>query len=145
MDIPNLVLPVFAVILTGWLAGAVGYMPRSLAMPLVGFAYNVAMPALIFVTIAPEPVHGLLDWGFLAAFGGGSLLCFAAVFLAARARSSRGVGSSAMLGASASMTNTGFVALPILQAMYGRLCTGRAGSFRPRSRRYSSQWRCSRY
>jgi len=119
MDIPNVVFPVFAVILTGWLAGAFGYLPRSLAAPLVGFAYNVAMPALIFVTIAPEPVRGLLDWGFLAAFGGGSLLCFAGVFLVARARASRGVGSSAMLGAAASMTNTGFVALPILQAMYG--------------------------
>jgi predicted permease len=119
VDIPNVVLPVFAVILTGWLAGAVGYLPRTLSAPLVGFAYNVAMPALIFVTIAPEPVRGLLNWGFLVAFGGGSLLCFAAVFLAARARASRGLGSSAMLGATASMTNTGFVALPILQAMYG--------------------------
>jgi malonate transporter and related proteins len=119
MDIPNVVLPVFAVILTGWLAGAVGYLPRTLSGPLVGFAYNVAMPALIFVTIAPEPVSGLLDWGFLAAFGGGSLLCFAAVFAIARVRGGDGLGSSAMLGATASMTNTGFVALPILQAMYG--------------------------
>jgi malonate transporter and related proteins len=124
MDIPNVVLPVFAVIVTGWLAGAVGYLPRTLAGPLVGFAYNVAMPALIFVTIAPEPVRELLDWGFLAAFGGGSILCFAAVFAVAHARASSGptssgLGSNAMYAAAASMTNTGFVALPILQALYG--------------------------
>src|SRR3954471_17779359 len=43
MTIAALVLPVFAVILIGWIAGASGYLPRSLAGPLVQFAYNVAM------------------------------------------------------------------------------------------------------
>jgi hypothetical protein len=44
MEVADLVLPVFAVIVTGWLAGWVGYIPRSLADDLVHFAYNVAMP-----------------------------------------------------------------------------------------------------
>lgn len=119
MNIPNLVLPVFAVIVTGWLAGALGYVPRSLAGPLVQFAYNIAMPALVFLTIAQEPLHDLLDWRFLAAFGGGSSLCFLIVLLVARLWFGRGIGSSAMLGAAVAMTNTGFVALPILEALYG--------------------------
>jgi malonate transporter and related proteins len=119
MDIPNLVLPVFAVILTGWLAGALGYLPRALSGPLVGFAYNVAMPALVFLTIARQSLDALWDWRFLVAFGGGSAVCFIAVLLAARGRSARTMGDSAMAGAAASMTNTGFVALPILQSLYG--------------------------
>jgi len=119
MHIPGLVLPVFAVILTGWITGALGYVPRTLSAPLMQFAYNLAMPALVFLTIAQEPVHALLDWRFIAAFGGGSGLCFAAVFVAARRLSSAGLGGSAMLASAASMTNTGFVALPILQAVYG--------------------------
>lgn len=119
MHLASLVFPIFAVIMTGWLAGALGYLPRSLAGPLVQFAYNVAMPALIFLTIAQEPLRGLLDWGFLAAFGGGSVICFAAVILVARAGLGRSLASSAMFGAVAAMTNTGFVALPILQALYG--------------------------
>lgn len=119
MDIPSLVLPVFAVILTGWFAGALGYLPRTLSTPLMQFAYNLAMPALVFVTIAQEPVRALLDWRFIAVFGGGSALCFGAVLLVARRRQDRGLGNSAMLAAAASMTNTGFVALPVLQALYG--------------------------
>jgi malonate transporter len=115
----TLVLPVFAVIVTGWLTGAFGYLPRALSAPLVQFAYNVAMPALVFLTVAQEPIGALLDWRFLGAFGGGSVVCFAAVFLAAQAFGRKGVGSSAMLGAAATMTNTGFVALPLLQALYG--------------------------
>ena len=119
MTIAALVLPVFGVILSGWAAGASGYLPRTLSGPLVQFAYNVAMPALVFLTIAEEQLDALLDWGFIAAFGGGSLLCFAAVYAVARFRGERGAGASALVGASAAMTNTGFVALPILQALYG--------------------------
>jgi len=120
MDVAALVLPVFAIIVTGWLAGWLGYISRSLADGLVHFAYNVAMPALLFVTIAQEPARNLLEWRFLLAFGGGSLLCFALVFLALRAGWGRDRASSTMYGITAAMTNTGFVALPILHSIYGQ-------------------------
>ncbi len=119
MTIAVLVLPVFAVIVAGWLAGASGYLPTSLSGPLVQFAYNVAMPALVFATIAEEQLGALLEWGFIAAFGGGSMLCFGAAYAAARTVGRRAAGASALIGASAAMTNTGFVALPVLHALYG--------------------------
>ncbi len=120
MQVASLVLPVFAIIVTGWLAGWLGYLSRSLADALVHFAYNVAMPALLVVTIAQEPARNLLEWRFLLAFGGGSLLCFALVFLALRAGWKRDIASSTIYGMTAAMTNTGFVALPILHAIYGQ-------------------------
>jgi predicted permease len=120
MQVASLVLPVFAIIVTGWLAGWVGYLSRSLADALVHFAYNVAMPALLIVTIAQEPARNLLEWRFLLAFGGGSLLCFALVFLALRAGWKRDLAASTIYGMTAAMTNTGFVALPILHAVYGQ-------------------------
>jgi Predicted permeases len=79
MHLASTILPIFAIILTGWFAGASGYLPRALAAPLMRFAYFVAMPALVFQTIADESLHALLDWHFLAAFGGGSMICFVAV------------------------------------------------------------------
>jgi hypothetical protein len=120
MQVAGLVLPVFAIIVTGWLAGWFGYVSRSLADGLVHFAYNVAMPALLIVTIAQEPARNLLEWRFLLAFGGGSILCFALVFLAVRAGWGRDLASSTMYGMTAAMTNTGFVALPILHSIYGQ-------------------------
>ena len=119
MEVAGLILPVFAVIVTGWAAGFVGYVSRGLSDGLIHFAYNVAMPALLVVTIAQEPAGSLLAWRFLIAFGGGSLICFALVFLAARILGEGGVARPSMQGWAASMTNTGFVALPILQATYG--------------------------
>jgi malonate transporter and related proteins len=120
MEVVDLVLPVFAVIVTGWLAGQLGYIARSLADGLVHFAYNVAMPALLFVTVAQEPARHLLEWRFLLAFGGGSILCFALVLMAVRVGCGRDLRSGTMFGMSAAMTNTGFVALPILHAIYGQ-------------------------
>jgi predicted permease len=61
-----------------------------------------------------------LEWRFLLAFGGGSVLCFALVFMAVRIGWACDLGSSTMYGMSAAMTNTGFVALPILHAVYGQ-------------------------
>ncbi|MBB4394403.1 AEC family transporter [Bradyrhizobium sp. ERR14] len=120
MEVASLVLPVFAIIVTGWLAGELGYLSRSLADALVHFAYNVAMPALLIVTIAQEPAGNLLEWRFLLAFGGGSLVCFALVFLVVRAGGRHDLASSTIHGMAAAMTNTGFVALPILHAIYGQ-------------------------
>jgi len=120
MAVADLVLTVFAIIVTGWLAGWLGYISRSLADGLVHFAYNVAMPALLFVTIAQEPARNLLEWRFLLAFGGGSILCFALVFLTVRVGWGRDHASSTIYGMAAAMTNTGFVALPILHSIYGQ-------------------------
>jgi malonate transporter len=120
MQIADLILPVFAVILTGWIVGATGYLPRALSDALIRFAYNIAMPALLIVTIAQERGHSLINWRFLVAFGGGSLLCFILVFGILSLRGSRSLASRTMYGMAASMTNTGFVALPVLQAIYGQ-------------------------
>jgi len=48
------------------------------------------------------------------------MLCFALVFLALRAGWGRSLASSTMYGMTAAMTNTEFVALPILHAIYGQ-------------------------
>jgi malonate transporter and related proteins len=117
--IAELILPVFAVIVSGWIVGYTGYLSRTLSDALIHFAYNIAMPALLIVTIAQEPSHSLINWRFLVAFGGGSLLCFFLVFGITSIRGSRSLASRTMHGMAASMTNTGFVALPVLQAIYG--------------------------
>ena len=53
MQIADLILPVFAVILTGWIVGYTGYLSRTLSDALIHFAYNIAMPALLIDLTAP--------------------------------------------------------------------------------------------
>ena len=120
MRVADLILPVFAVIVTGCVVGYTGYLSRALSDALIHFAYNIAMPALLIVTIAQEPAHSLINWRFLVAFGGGSLLCFILVFGIMSIYKSRSLASRTMYGMTAAMTNTGFVALPVLRAIYGQ-------------------------
>lgn len=120
MHLLGLILPIFAIVVAGWLARTTGYLPRELAPLLTRFSYYVAMPALVFLTIGDETLRSLIDWRFLAAFGGGSLLCFAVVMAIARGRRGTSLGTSAMTGAAVALTNTAFVALPILKALYGK-------------------------
>lgn len=119
MQIAALILPVFAVIVTGWIVGRLGILPRALADGLVQFAYCVAMPALLFDAVAKEPVAAMLDLPFLAAFGGASLLVWAAVGAASRFLAGRDAALATVDGLAAAMTNTGFVALPVLHGLFG--------------------------
>jgi malonate transporter and related proteins len=119
MTILNLVVPVTGVILIGWLAGYFNYVSRDVSESLIHFSYNIAMPALLFDTLAQENLQSLLAWRFVLAFGGGTLICFAVIFLFGAGPTNHGVASRTMYGLSASMTNTAFVALPILHRLYG--------------------------
>lgn len=120
MHLVGMILPIFAIVLSGWLARTTGYLPRELAPLLTRFSYCVAMPALVFLTIGDESVRSLLDWRFLVAFGGGSLACFAAAAAIARLWRGASLGTSAMTGAAVALTNTAFIALPILKALDGK-------------------------
>jgi malonate transporter and related proteins len=120
MRIVDLILPVCALVLTGWIVGYTGYLSRKLAEGLIHFAFNIALPALLILTIAQEPSQALLNWRFLVAFGGGSLLCFFLVFGVMSIRRSGDIRSRTMQGMAASMTNTAFVALPLLHAIFGQ-------------------------
>jgi malonate transporter len=120
MHLVEMILPILAIVAAGWLARTTGYLPRELAPLLTRFAYCIAMPALVFLTIGDESLRSLLDVRFIVAFGGGSMVSFAAAMAIARLWRGASLGSSAMIGATVAMTNTAFIALPILKTLYGR-------------------------
>src|SRR5207247_432515 len=119
MQMLDLIAPTFAIIVTGWVVARWGILPPNAAESLIQFAYYIAMPALLFVTVAEETPGALMDWRFIASFGGGSLAVFLAVFVMAWRRAAGDPARSAMWALTASMTNTGFVALPILHSVFG--------------------------
>lgn len=119
MTILNLILPVFAVIITGWLCAYFKVFNDELAKYLIQFALYVSMPALLFVTIATEHFSTIFNWGFIISYGGGTLLVFIAIFLVCFFYAKWSMARSAIAALAGSMTNIGFVALPILLALFG--------------------------
>ncbi|MEM7026441.1 MAG: AEC family transporter, partial [Pseudomonadota bacterium] len=115
----GLILPIFAIMVTGFLFRRFEVLPDNLADHLIQFAFYVAVPALIIMVIGQEPVEKLGRWNFYASFGGAVVGMFVIVLVGARIVGGRGLGAATMLAFVCTAGNTGFVALPVLHATIG--------------------------
>src|SRR5262245_30475463 len=70
----NIVLPVFGIILTGYLAGRFEVLGRDSAAALNRFVFFFALPPALFVAVARAPIDKIFNWPFIGAFMGGSVL-----------------------------------------------------------------------
>ena len=64
MTILNIVLPIFAIIIIGYIAGATNVVPKSGAKSLNNFVFYIALPALLFQSTATAPLEQLMNWRF---------------------------------------------------------------------------------
>ena len=119
LEFINLLLPIFAIILTGFIVAQFKLLPVSLGDALIQFAFNIGLPALLFVVIAQEPIGRLFNGAFFASFGGGTFLFFGAALALAHWWRRRSFGEATIVGLLSACSNTAFVALPVLKAVFG--------------------------
>lgn len=119
--IVNVVLPVFAIMLAGYLAGRAGLLGEASSQALNGFVYYMALPALFFVSMARVPVEEVLHWPFLIAFGGGMLATFGIAMLVATFAFPNRTGALSLHGMSAVFSNTGYMGIPLLVIAFGEV------------------------
>ena len=103
--------PIFALIALGWGVTRGRLLDPAAVRALGQYVVNLALPALIFRAVTARDLEALVDPAYLAAYFGGSLAVFAAVFAMARRRG-RGVATFRAMGATCA--NTGFIGYPIL-------------------------------
>jgi len=120
MELINLIGPVFALIVTGYLFSLTGVFGEDTAEELVKFAVYVLIPALMFYLIGQEDAKSLLNAGFYLAYGLPVLLVFALLFFALQRRLGWNSGEAAIVAFASVASNTGFVALPILHSLFGQ-------------------------
>ena len=80
----NVAIPVFGIVLTGYLAGRWGVLGPESAQALNRFVYYFALPPVLFVFTARAPIASVLYWPFIAAFVGGSVITLLLALLAGR-------------------------------------------------------------
>jgi malonate transporter and related proteins len=115
----NAALPIFALILTGFLAARFGGFDRAATDALNRFAVYFALPALIFVAMAKVTPDEIGHLGFIGAFAGGIALTFGLGFLLSRARGKR-VAAASIEGLDAGYSNTGFMGIPLCLLLFGQ-------------------------
>ncbi len=114
-----IVLPVFALILAGWLARRSGALGPHATGELNRYVVYLALPALLFDVVANAHWAELWQPGFVGAFGLGAGIVFF-VTLLVRARGTRGLADAAIDGLNAAYANTGFIGFPLAAALLGQ-------------------------
>jgi predicted permease len=116
------VVPIFALILTGFICARRGILSPQATEVLNKFVVWLALPALLFQAMAQITWAEVDHPGFIAAFTGGMMATFALSFLLGSAGgvpASRRLADRSIEGLDAAYANTGFMGIPLCLAAFG--------------------------
>jgi predicted permease len=112
-----IVLPIFGLILAGWLARRLGVLGPHATTELNRFVVYLALPALLFDIIAHAKWTDVWQPGFVAAFGLSAGLIF--VLTVAIRHRPRHLADAVIDGLNAGYANVGFVGFPLIAVALG--------------------------
>ncbi|HEX3182297.1 MAG TPA: AEC family transporter [Beijerinckiaceae bacterium] len=115
----NAAVPIFALILTGFLCARFGGFDRSATDNLNRFAVYLALPALMFLAMSKITPDQIRQFGFALTFAGGIAVTFAIGFGLSRLRG-RAVANSSIEGLDAGYSNVGFMGIPLCLLVFGQ-------------------------
>ncbi len=115
----EVVLPVFGLILTGYLAGRFRVLGATAAAAINRFVFYFALPPLLFTFTARAPVAESLNWPFIGAFLGGTLLTLAGSYAVSRKVFCNDVAASIVHGQAAIFANTVYLGIPLFYLAFG--------------------------
>lgn len=123
LDFLALCLPIFAVVAVGFAAARQRLVSPAVVDAIGLFSFNVALPALLLLLMAAQPLADSFEPAFFRGYLGACLLVFAAVMLVALWQR-HGRPRAAAFGAAAAMGNVGYLAPPLLLPMLGPRAAG---------------------
>ncbi len=115
----DVVLPVFGLILAGFLAGKFKVLGQGSTEALNSFVYYFALPPLLFIGMARVPVAQVFNLPFLIAFMGGIVLTAGITVLIARVVFPGRPSETAFAGFLGSYSNSGYMGIPLFMTAYG--------------------------
>ncbi|WP_234188999.1 AEC family transporter [Shinella sp. NM-101] len=118
-DVALNVLPIFALILIGWLLVRTGYLREELGEGLGEFVFRVAVPVLLFRTIAEADFSGESPLRIWLAYFAGVAFTWTVAHLAATLGFGRDRRIGVLAGVSSAFANTIFIGLPLVSRIVG--------------------------
>ena len=114
----SIVLPIFALILAGWIARKTGALSENATREVNRLVVYLALPALLFDIMANAKPAEIWQPGFMTAFTAGCAVIFCAT-LFWRIAKGRHIADAAIDGLNASYANTGFIGFPLVLSLIG--------------------------
>lgn len=117
----NIVLPVFGIILGGYLARYFNILDAASSAALNRFVYSITLPPLLFLSSAETPFEDLLYWPFIGLYLSGIGVTLALALIGARVLFGHRDHASLTLHAMAAVfANTVYMGIPLFQTAFGR-------------------------
>lgn len=120
----NLVIPIFGLVVIGWIAAITGLLSERVGEGLSEYVFAIAVPALIVATLTKPGMSGEIAWGYWFSYFGGAAIAWVAGSLIGIRRESVARRGAILQGFAASQSNTIFVGVPMILQAYGE-----AGAF----------------
>ncbi|MEQ9335360.1 AEC family transporter [Thalassobaculum sp.] len=118
-----IVLPIFALILTGWVARRCNALGPNATREVNRLVVYLALPALLFDIMSKADPAEIWQPGFILAFSAGCAAIFALTLLI-RLRQGCDLADAAIDALNASYANTGFIGFPLVLAVLGNAAMG---------------------
>jgi malonate transporter and related proteins len=115
----NVVVPVFGVVLTGYLAGRFEVLGSDSAAALNRFVFYFALPPALFIFMARAPAEKIFNWPFIGAFVGGEFATLLIALIVGRVWFHQDLATRTVAGLAALQANTVYMGLPLLLTAYG--------------------------
>jgi malonate transporter and related proteins len=120
LEILNIALPFFGLILLGVIAGRIWNKSEEGLAWLNIYVLYFALPPLIFMIVAQTPLEKLANPLFVVATAGATTICFLLMLFAARQFYNASPREAALMGTSAAYGNIGYMGLPLAVAFFGQ-------------------------
>lgn len=118
LSVIELVLPLFSVILLGFLSGKLGRLPVEGLAWMNFYIVYIALPALFYQLLSKTPVSQFSQIGFILISIGSTFAIFMLVFQIARWRKSK-LPEATIQGLAAAYGNIGYMGVPLGLAAFG--------------------------
>ncbi|MBP0047918.1 AEC family transporter [Marinobacterium sp. AK62] len=114
-----LTLPIFLLIAVGFFAVRAGWVSESALPSLGSYVIKLALPALLFQSMASRPVEESLNLDYLRAYALGSVLMLVIAFAFSARLRKLSCWESAFQGLGATLANSAFIGLAVAGEIFG--------------------------
>jgi malonate transporter and related proteins len=123
MTILTTILPLFAIIATGFGITKTGYYPARHMIALGDLVMRVALPSLILLAVVNARPEERLNPTIILAYAAGSLVWFGIVLVSTLRLFKFSIGQSAIVALGSSSSTSGYLGYPVAFALFGTIAS----------------------
>ena len=115
----NVVLPVFAIILCGFLSAHYRLLGPESTEALNRFVYYIALPVMLFHSMASVETTTIFNWPYISAYAAGQMVTFVLALLVARVVFGLRLAEGGLFSMNSIWGNTGYMGIPLAIVAFG--------------------------